>query len=369
MKKMAIVICTLISSSTLAQISHYGFIKGSYLRTDKQLTNDYKVFSVGNTDNYTNLQKESRGQFSFKQSRWGLKGKKGKKLSALMEFDLDGQSGNSNGAVATSTGIIRVRQANLTYKVIEDGTINFGKKWTKFVGLLPHTYSVTTVNFKSGNTGFLVDGLDYTHQLGDVALALELHNMGTGDDTTNKVSGPVMVANLEYDDEVLKVGLAYTQAELKHKIQNEATNEDSTATGMKIYTSTKAVDGLDFRAEYYMGENLASIHTGALASAVTTDAKKYEEKGYFTSAKYSFGDMGIFAGHGSTEFNQKEEAGLGNISGNTMTRFGFDTKLDKGITAFIEYQMFKTTINDSSVVTTNKDYEGNLIDIGLFYKF
>lgn len=375
MKKMTLLLATLSTSGAMAMnVSHYGFVKGSYLKTNKELTAtngttnaDHKPFTVGDTTTYTKLQKEGRGQFSVKQSRWGMKANNGSKMSAQLEFDLDGQSGNANGAANSATGIIRVRQVNLSYNMLENGTLTFGKKWTKFAGLLPHTYSTTMVGFFAGNTGFLVDGADYTHKFGAVSVSAELHN--SGDNTTTKLSTPIMGLTVDYKADGFRIGAAYTRADLDHKVQNETTNQDSEASGMKLYASTSLVKNLDFRAEYYMGENLGSIHTGGLTSAVTTDAKKYEEAGYFASLKYTLMDKyGIFAGYSNAEWDKAEEAGSNALSANSITRFGLDAKLDKNMTVFVEYQGFKSTWNQT-VASTTKDSKGSLIDLGFMYKF
>jgi len=355
-----------MSTASLAEISHYGFIKGAYLSTDKELSHsDKKPFWVTDKTGASDLQKEGRSQFSFTQSRWGLKAKHDK-ISGKIEFDLDGENANKNGDASSDLGIIRVRQANMSYKVTDNGTFTFGKKWTKFMGILPHTYSYTKVFFFAGNTGFLIDGADYTHKFGDLSVAFEMSNIP--DNATRKVSAPIMTANVDYKNDMFRGGFAYTRASLDQKVLDTTNNKDSDAMGMKLYGALTMVSNLDFRAEYYTGKNLKSIHTGALATASATDAKDYEEKGYFVSAKYKFSTCSVFAGYGSAEFDKASEAGASALSANTLTHFGFDHKLEENLTAFAQYEGFNSTWNQADA-NSKKDSKGRLIEVGLVYKF
>lgn len=340
------------------------------MHTDSALVSDHKAFRAAKPaagNDYSELEKESRGQISIKQSRWGFVAKTGENTSAKFEFDLDGESGNTNGATASSTGIIRVRQANLSQKFFGGaGTLTLGKKWTKFMGVLPHTYSYTTVNFFAGNTGFLVDGVDYTHNFGNVSASLELSNMG--DNTTTKVSGPVKTLTVDYKNDMMRVGASYTMASLNQRVQDTTNNKDSDAMGAKLYASFKLVKNFDFRAEYYTGENLKSIHTGAVESAVATDAKDYKESGYFVSAKYNFGMAGLYASYGSSEADNARDVAVSasEVVSNSLTRVGVDTK-HHGVHYYIEYQGFDTEY--AMTTTTTKSFDSSLIELGLVYKF
>ncbi len=369
-----LVLGSLSAKAVEIDFSHYGFLKGAYMHTDGEIVSDHKAFRAKKPDNtttneYSELEKESRGQFSIKQSRWGFVAKSGENISAKFEFDLDGESGNSNGATDSSTGIIRVRQANLSQKLFGGaGTLTLGKKWTKFMGVLPHTYSFTTVNFFSGNTGFLVDGVDYAHSFGDLLVSLELINMG--DNTTTKISGPVKTLLVNYSNASYRVGAAYTMASLSQRVQDAANNEDSDAMGAKVFASAKIMENFDIRAEYYMGENLGSIHTGALENAVATDSKDYKESGYFVSAKYNFSNAGLYASYGSAEVDTSSDVAVdaNQLVSNSLTRVGVDT-MYMGTTFYVEYQGFDSEYAVSATPHTTKSYDNSLIEVGAVYKF
>ena len=354
-----------VPTMAFADISHYGFIKGSFLKADQALDSDHKAFAANDETGATGFDKKGRTQFSFTQSRWGIKASHDK-ISGKFEFDLDGDSNNENGDVKSSTGIIRVRQANMSYKIGQNGKLTFGKKWTKFMGILPHTYSFTKVNFFAGNTGFLVDGADYTHTMGDLSFAIEMSNLGEGD--VAKASSPVMTANVDYKNDMFRAGFAYTKASLAHKeVLATAGDVDSDAMGMKVYGSFTGVKNLNVGAEYYTGENLGSIQTGALASALAADAKKRKETGYFVTAKYMLGDYSVFGGYGTSEMDKATEATVAKKTANTLTHFGLDAKLEKNLTAFFQYEGFDTTWRTTS--TTTNSTKASSMEVGLVYKF
>lgn len=361
MKTKGIVLsAALISGSAFAvNVDHYGIVKGSLLLTDG-LANNHKAFTAGADSKSTN-------QLSFKQSRWGMKFSNDSKVTAQVEFDFDGQDGNSNGPAA---GVMRARLANMTYAVSKNGTLTAGKKWTKFMGVLPHTYSITQVNFKSGNTGFIVDGADYTHKMGKLSLAAELSNYSgdnsgtTGNTTVQGVSTPVMTVAVDYKADMYSVGFAHSMGELKYSELVDA-NKDEKASGTKVYGTFTGVKSLDVRAEYYTGVNLASLHTGGLVAATAgTTANEFKEKGYFLSAKYTMGKMGFFGSIGKAEFDDAKESGTGMFS-NEMKRIGFDYKLEKDLTFFVEHKSYETKANEANEVALN----GKVLDMGLIYKF
>lgn len=356
--------CTALTATAAVDVKMYGFVKGSYYMTDSYLQggdgsdNNNKPFFAENEDTRTDLQEEGTSQFTSTQSRWGFTANNGSKTSAKFEFDLDASQGS--GAKSLSNG--RIRQANLAYKVTENGTITIGKKWSKFMGVLPHTKAFTRVHFWAGNSGFLVDGLDYTHSFGNTSAAIELTNAGDAD--VNLVSAPTTTVTVEHKMGDHKLGLSHTMADLKYKTVNDS-HKDSKASGTKVYWS--GVYGqFHVGAEYTMGSNLGSIQVGNLAKATDSNDEEIKETAYMLTGKYAAEAWSGYFAYGTDMYNDEEEAGNGNVASNTLVTLGFDKKLDTGLTGYIEHQMFTTGYYDGKDV---EDSKSALTEIGMVYKF
>ena len=370
MKKILIAtgLCTSMVAGAATTFNHYGFVKASYMMTNQVKDgSEHQPFLAQNDPN--GHQEEPKAYIAAGQTRWGMTAANGSKTTAKLEFDLEGSQTNG----ATSASATRIRQANITYKMSENGTLTFGKKWTKFMGVLPATYGFTRVNFYAGNNGFFVDGLDYTHQMGKTELSIELADTnpgivaGSSSDDVNLVSTPTTTLVLNHKIGDHKVGLAHTMSELKYKSLDEDNNKDSSASGTKVYWAGK-YNMLHVAAEYFTGSNLGSIHTGALGKAAATTDDEVKESGYFLSLKYAISDWSVFTGYGIDELNKEEEAGDGGASKNSLIRLGFDKVLDPGLTAFVEYDAY-TTSYYVAADDESEDFNGSAIEIGMVYKF
>ena len=356
MKKIILIagLTTTMVAQAATTVTHYGFVKASYLMTSTDFDKNWKPGSVSDEDGKTDLEKEGKSQISSTNSRWGMNMSNGSKTTGKFEFDLDA----NEGAGAQALSVARVRQANLSYKASEQGTITFGKKWTKFMGVNPNTYRFTTVALGAGNTGFIVDGVDYTHSFGDTSVSIELASTGTAD--VNDVSGPtktILVSHVMGDH---NFGLAYTFADLKYKTTDD-TKKDGKASGTKLFWNGK-FGATSANLEYTMGSNLGAIHTGGRANSGNDD--DFKDTSYIVSVKHAFNDMSVFATYGSSKYNDEDEATA--IASNSITSIGFDTTLDAGLTAFIEH----STITTGNVVSGDvEDSAGSLTEIGMVYKF
>jgi hypothetical protein len=356
MKYLLLLSAVLGMSTASAAVSHYGFVKGSYLMNTNATSRVDKPFFAGNTTDA-----EGQSLFSVAQSRYGFKLDEADGLSGKFEFDLDGATHSG----ATTGASLRIRQAHVGIALGENQKLTFGKKWTAFMGVLPHTYAMTKVYLFTGNTGFLVDGIDYTYNKGPIRFTAELMNSGTAD--VNLYSSPVMNFAFDYKMGDNKVGVALASATLAHT-KVDATNEDSGASGTKLYYHGM-MGALDLRFEYYMGSNLKSIHTGAMAPAAAADAEAYSESGYFLSAKYQMEKWGIFGGMGSGSYTEPEKAGVSNASANSIMTVGVDKKVGAKGTFFFEYSGYTTAYNDATDATQSESMTGSLMDIGFLYKF
>lgn len=363
MKKIIIAtaLCAATGASAATTVNTYGFVKAGYvMSTNVGNSSDVKAYFADNEDAATDLSEEARSTFTSANSRWGVTANNGSMTSGKLEFDLDGAQASG----ATSGSNIRVRQANMTYKMSDAASITMGKKWTKFAGVHPFTYAHTRVSYNAGNTGFIQDGIDYTRTMGNTSFSLELTNSGDAD--VNIVSGPIKTLHVGHKMGDHNFGLAYTMADLKHKTVADA-NEDSSATGTKVYWAGKfAATSINF--EYTMGSNLKSIHTGAFGAAAAGNDEEIKSTSMFLSAKHQMDGMSVFGSYGTAAFDKEEEAGNAGASKNTLMSVGFDKTLDDGLVAFVEHQMF-TTGYYNATDDESTDSTGSVTEFGMKYSF
>ncbi len=364
-------LCTAVSAQAAVTVKHYGFVKAAYTQSDKTdgassgTEVAHKPFFAQDKDASTDYEKEPKSYITTTQSRWGMLANNGSKTSARFEFDLD--ASQSNGADSLSTA--RIRQANIVYKPTENDVIEFGKKWSVFMGVLPHTKGFTRVYFWAGNSGFFTNGVDWTHSFGNTDLILDLSNTDNGDtskDRTGYVDSPVTSAVINHTMGDHKFGIAYTSAQLKQKELN-STYKNSNASGTKIYWAGK-FDSLSVAAEYAMGSNLGSIQTGDLGKAATTTDDDIKTTAYFASLKYAGDAWAVYGGYGMNALDKEEEAGDGKVSKNQISTLGFDLTLDDGLTFFIEHNMFTTSFYRSSSDSSD-DANGSFTELGMVYVF
>lgn len=360
------------------KVSAYGFGKISYLSTSREFDADHKPIGVASTNGKTSqeesLMTTSRSQFTAKHSRFGMNVDNSLGIKLKFEFDLDGENGNRTGVATSDSGILRVRQANLAYQVSESGTLTIGKKWDIFSPLMPHTYQVTTIQLWSGNTGFITDGIDYTHKVGSATLAAELKNIGA-DSTTIKLSGPAATIRADYKISDQLIGFSALAGSLEYKKQDVTAPYDDrnrSIEGYNLYYNGKFIDQLDIVAEYYSGKNLGGAMVGALAQASKAQASvdaKGEESGYYVSLKYKFEKSAIYGGLGQAEFEDESLAANHSRTGlvsNELSRFGYEQTLMENVTLYLEGAHVNSGYYENSRV---KKYNGTYYDLGLMARF
>ncbi|MCB0414766.1 MAG: hypothetical protein KDD50_10560 [Bdellovibrionales bacterium] len=372
-------ILTIVTNSDFSysevSVKPYGFLKTSFIGA-KNLVNDYKPFyaksSVTGNAAYDD---KAHYQISTKQSRLGFLVEEGS-LSGKFELDFDGESGNTRGATASSTGIIRTRVLELIFKINEESKISFGKRWDTFAALNPDTYSVTLVQLNQGNTGFLTESFEYLHHLGNFDFFVQLETFG--DVKAYKVSMPVPTVRVEHKlNENQFYGLAYKVGEA------DSVTSDNTAykvafNGLKAYYSAK-FSSFKLSAEVYQGSNLGVGVIGASlgklsSSSVATSfpagsQKNIGEYGYYVSIKKMFEDWSVFAGFGRAELMSPQDyLSDGDVSTNQASRLGVDKVIQENLSFFVEMTFIETG-RFLSASNTSPTESGSLLDAGLFYKF
>ncbi|CAN5505114.1 hypothetical protein BH10BDE1_BH10BDE1_12860 [soil metagenome] len=358
--------------------SIYGFLKADYYGTSNEFNTDAKPFNVLSTSGQP-LREASRGQLSMKQSRFGINVDNESKLKGKFEFDLDGEANNTVGAVTSSTGFLRVRQANISYKVSDEGTLTIGKKWDIFSPLQPHSYQMTMIQWWSGNTGFLTDGIDYLHKMEHMSFAAELKNAGgnpanAADNTTVKLSLPIATVRGDYSFSDQLIGLSYMYGKLNYSRQDVTApfdTQDANVNALNVYWNGK-FGATDVVAEYYTGINVGAGVVGGLSQpslAQATANRTDDESGFYVSGKHQFDGFSIFGGYGRADFSDKNAAPTNSINGlvsNETYRLGADCDLDAGTKAFVEVAHLKSSFLE---VGDTRDYEGSWWNVGLLARF
>lgn len=381
MKTLLGVIAALMAAPCFANaeptIQWYGFAKVSYLATGTEFDADHKPVSVLSTAGLTpeaeSLRKTGRAQITAKHSRFGVTGDNGDSFKARLEFDLDGEPGNQVGVTSSNLGILRVRLANFSYAVNENGTITFGKKWEIFSPVQPHTYQFTTIQFWAGNTGFLTDGIDYIHKSGDATYAVELKNIGA-DPATLKLSGPALTLRGDYKFGEHLLGLSVLGGKLAYAKQDVVapfSDQDRQISGVNVYYSGKISDRTEIIAEIYGGKNLGAAVVGALAQApkaqAATDAKG-EDNGGYISVKHKFETWALYGGIGRASYNEETSvaSSRNSLLQNAMARIGMDHTFSANTVFYTELASVNSTYVEAS---EKKSYTGGYLDVGVVARF
>lgn len=403
MKKLAIAgLATVVSTAAVADVQWYGFLKGDVTRADK-MDNDHKpYYATAKGTEYSKYDKQTHSVMSFRDSRLGAKMSNGSKVSGVLEFDFDGESSKDTDGVSSSdSGMIRWRQANISYKIGSNGTLTFGKKWSAFSALNQHTMQVTQVGLYQGNTGYIHDGIEYKHMMGDLGLTFELGGSDADDSAAdkraNKISNPSMTFRLDYKLADHTFGFAYAMAsknlkksdnDLTDDAGTKATNfdEDADITAMKLFGDMN-FGMTNVRFEYAQGKN--AVGTGWLSKAILNDVvaaanvndptklTDVEETAMWLSAKHTMGKSAVWARHGVTEITNADKAGgaaanriaAGKVVKNAVTGLGYSRELDEGFKVYAEYSMVTTDrVKTKGTTETNSD-DGTVLDFGMMYSF
>lgn len=369
MKKILIAgLTTALTTSAFAGTDLYGFIKASYL-SNTEMENDHKAFyanedRIASEDDYN---EKAHSSFSTKQSRFGIKFDNGSKTSGKIEFDFDGQEANTAGTTNSDSGNLRTRLLEISYKVGENGTLNFGKRWDTFAAFNPHTYSVTMVQLKQGNTGFLNESLEYSHKINDVKAYFQLEKQGTNNGSATQpqtVSSPIMTVKVDYTMDQHLVGFAHKTGALT--FEDAAETDDISISGTKLFYKG-SFGATSLVAEYFVGSNLGYAVSGAGHGAKIGAEDDVAETGYYISAKHQLEKFCLFVGYGTDKITNEEDVTLGgSIATNSATRFGVDYAADTNLKFFAEV----TQVTTGYLVGTDiEDESGSMLDVGMLYKF
>jgi len=386
MKKIALMgLATIVSTTAMADVKFYGTLKGDFVNSEKMTNDAQPVFVTEKGTGYSDFDKTAHKTMSFRETLIGANFSNGSKLNGTLEIDFNGEDENTASVNRSNSGVMRFRQAFLTYAVSDKGTVNFGKKWAAFQGVNPHTMSNNLYGFYQGNTGFISDILNYVHDFGALDLTVELgaSDTGTGNGTsansakTNKVSNPSQTVRLDYKLDNHHFGIAHTIAE-KNTKDALGTSDNISIQASKFFYQGN-FDQTEVRAEYAMGKNAAghgwlTKNQANGFGSVASGGDDIEETAMWLSANHDFGAWNLFARYGVAEITNakdvvKETASADRISKNAATALGASFDVDENVQTFIEYTMVTT---DRITTIGAKDTEsdaGSVINLGMQYTF
>ena len=237
---------------------------------------------------------------------------------------------------------------------------------------------MTTIQFWSGNTGFLTDGIDYTHKTQNMSFAAELKNAGgnpasAGDNTTVKLSLPVLTVRSDVTFSEQTIGASYMIGKLNYSRQDVAApfdTEDAGISGLNIYWHG-IFGSTDVVAEAYTGTNMGAGVVGALATptlAGATANRTNDELGYYASAKHSFEGWSLFGGYGRADFSDKNQTAnsFQALVSNETIRLGADMDIDLGVKLFIEAAHLTSSYLEAG---DTRSYSGTWYNTGLLARF
>lgn len=357
MKFIAIAICCmLMSASAFSQVKldTYGFVLATYSMA-KNVDVPYRPFRADETPSVT--KDKTLNQISIQDSRFGFKMQQGKNLTAKIEFDFNAEVGrNKAGAAGGDNLAFRNRIASISY-TNGNGTINIGKMWTQYTGVNPFTYHATTVNLTSGNTGFLVDAVQYTHKFGKFRVGVETTTGGSN--PASELADPNIGLRIDYKTKKFLVGLAHKRGTVA--LGEADTNERNyEVAATKLFFQGNITEKTAIKGEYYMAQNGGNV-AGTIGSYGAADSA--QEAGFYLSAKHSFEKLGIFGGYGTTSITNFDDVkSVNNIDTNTVINFGLDYKLEENLLTFVEHSIFKTKYE-------NREDDGVSTHIGMKYSF
>lgn len=380
MKKLGLS-CAILATCGFAHadfsVKHYGIIKAGLLQSNAQLTTfgtgafraPTEVADIEN-DAATDADKSAHTSIQTQQTRWGMAIANGSNTTGKIEFDATASSAQSSPN-AISGSQLRLRLAQIDWKK-GNSHISAGQKWLAFAGLNPHTYNLVSANFRSGNSAFIENEMAYTHSFGKFSLTAALANKGQDvvagqTDDEVELGTPMQTIRVDYKMDNHHFGAAFLTAEVQHKEINDA-QENNTISGQKVFWNGK-FGKTDVRAEYFTGSNLNTAAIGlTLGAAADGSGDEVKEAGGWLSVKHMLGDNHIIFGYGFDKLDKAEEANDGGVAENTQIRLAYGHNLDTGLTAYGEVSSF-TTGYYRSADDEVENSSGNLVELGLFYKF
>lgn len=380
MKKISFALILLVFNTAQAETQNgfesefYGFIKTSTLYSSKALGSfnnvnmsapTHAVAQINNTD------KKERLTFQAQQSRAGINLKKGKQLSAKLEFDFIDFAKSS----PTTQMNPRVRIASVTY-IWENNKLIIGQDWDLFSPVTSFTFDYVGLYFMAGNTGFIRQQLQYLNTQGKWefggAIGMAGNNPGSIENDLELAKSPSYAGRISYALDKGRAGVSAIYSKLEYSLNDRSHD----AYGYNLFFE-KTFNQTTLKSEAYFGQNLANI--GALSLGKGTMNTNVKEFGatltlaHKLSTKHvPFGGVGVAKidnKNALTPFSTNANNSITNpgIKSNFLARFGWEYKVTEDFSWVSEVSHFET---QSKISNTN--YQNNIamsVETGIQLRF
>jgi hypothetical protein len=381
MKKISFVLMLLALNTVHAETQNgfesefYGFIKTSALYSSKALASFNNLNMSAPT--HAAPQKKStdnkeRLTFQAQQSRMGVNLKKGKQLTAKLEFDFIDFAKSS----PTTQMNPRVRIASVTY-AWDNNKLIIGQDWDLFSPVSTFTFDYVGAYFLAGNTGFMRQQVQYLNTQDNwefgAAVGMAGNNPGSTENDLELAKSPSYSGRISYSLEKGRVGASAIYSNLKYAQNN--TSHDSYAYNLFF---EKAFNQTSVKSEAYFGQNLANI--GALSLGKGTMNDNVKEYGATLTMAHKLSAKHVpFAGIGMAKVDNKNSLTpfstnpptntITNpgIKSNFLSRVGWEYKVTEDFSWVSEVSRFETKSKIS-----NSNYQNNIamsVESGIQLRF
>lgn len=271
-----------------------GFFKADYVYSSAA------VMSYGSETLVGQTHAKRQSQSDDKNARWGITPNQSRvsvvhsfsdKVKGVIETDLNGATG---GPTAAGTGgLLRVRQAYISYTPNSKMEFFGGQTWDVFSPLNPHTYNATVALFTGGNTAFVRNQMGMTYKIADnmifkaaVGSPSGLLSTGTAPDLKYELnSTPTLAASFQFNPiKNLKLYLSGITVDVKQRQTAIDGKRDALGTWIAYDVGRSCVNTNTAYPTNLMGEPACGTPTYAQSWVMGHEGTKRVKAG-----GYSFG--------------------------------------------------------------------------------
>lgn len=316
------------SSLQKIEFKPYGFLRLSTTAASSALASSNAINQVATTQaapKLSSLDDTSRLTFQAQQSRIGLTITQDKDFQGKLEVDFLDTSKSS----PTTQMQPRLRIASVT--IYQEGyRLVIGQDWDLFSPLSPYTFNLVGNYFMAGNSGFIRQQLQYLKEINNFELGLAAglfsSNVTNRDSDVEVSKSPTYATRFAYKLNNGRIGLSALYGNLKYESQAGSRHD---TYGLNTFFEKK-FQSLEFKSEFYYGQNLANSSANTMGRG-TADAN-VKEWGGFLSFYYRLEHFDIFGGVGMARITNPSELPVlsqnsNNVVVNPGVKSNFTTKL------------------------------------------
>lgn len=354
----------------------YGILKSSVINASQSVSSyglgeSHAAITQANRAD-TASAKSRRMTLQTQQSRFGFTLAKGERVSGKIEFDFIDYGESTHGVGEH----VRLRLAQVNYKLSDNAMISAGQKWLTFNGVNPYMNNLVQANFYSGNSGFIGQEAVYKYSTNGLDLygGILAKGKNSASNTQNESeygSTPALTARADFKFSNGLIGVAGLWGKLEAKNLSDATSEteNGNAFAYKIFTKM-GFGGLDIRAEAFAGQNTEDFALLALNGSSytykngTNEKKNVKTYGGFISTAYKFNKTHtVYGGAGMAANRNAQALGL-TLQSNKMARLGYEYHAGDGLKFFIVDSQYQTTY-----AADHKSFDANVVEGGIMWAF